>query len=171
MKLDIKLGNHPYHNTQSRNVRENSNNYSIKIEKKKPNENTRSTKLEVQHVNSKKKKPKTRTKIFKRFVLGSKFFFLGKGFGFILDLVGSCKETSWLGNFQYTEHGENDWIGFIPFQNMRQSTRTIQSVETFHGLEGKDENNIKKKVLIYVSFFNTYKEIKSKMSPQAKWSM
>jgi hypothetical protein len=57
-------------------------------------------------------------------------------------LVGSCKETSWLGNFQYTEHGENDWIGFIPFQNMRQSTRTIQSVETFHGLEGKDENNI-----------------------------
>jgi hypothetical protein len=62
----------------------------------------------------------------------------------------------------------DDWIGFIPFQNMRQSTRTIQSVETFHGLEGKDENNIKKKVLIYVSFFNTYKEIKIKMSPQAK---
>jgi hypothetical protein len=51
---------------------------------------------------------------------------------------------------------------------MCQSTRTLQSVETFHGLEGKDENNIKKKVLIYVSFFNTYKEFKSKMSPQAK---
>jgi hypothetical protein len=43
MKLDIKLGNHPDHNTQSLNVRENSNNYLTKIEENKPNENTRST--------------------------------------------------------------------------------------------------------------------------------
>jgi hypothetical protein len=44
MKLDIKLGNHLDHNTQSQNVRENSNNYLIKIEENnKPNEKTRST--------------------------------------------------------------------------------------------------------------------------------
>jgi hypothetical protein len=64
MKLDIKLGNHPYHNTQSRNVRENTNNYSIKIEKKKPNEKTRSTKLEVQTCKFKEEKAKDTYKDF-----------------------------------------------------------------------------------------------------------